>query len=145
MDLTDSININAPIERVFESVADREEQKLWIDGLVDVELTSEWNEHNPIGTQFKQRLVKGRKQEEYEFEGEILAYEKPELYGIRIGNADFTAEIYYRLEEVAGGTRLNYETHMEFSGNMIARFIGRMAAHHTKQDMQKLVALAEGR
>ena len=143
MKMTDSININAPIERVFECIADQEQQKLWVDGLVGIEYTSEWKEDNPVGTQFKQRLFKGPKKVEYEFEGEILAYQKPKLYGTRLGDKDFTVEIYYRLEEFEGGTRLNSEAHMEFSGNIIARFIGQMAAHHNKQNMKKLIALAE--
>ena len=61
-----------------------------------------------------------------------MAYQKPKLYGMRIGDKDFTSEIYYLLEEVEGGTRLNSEAHMEFSGNIIARFIGRMAVHHNR-------------
>ena len=86
MKMTDSININAPIERVFECIADQEQQKLWVDGLVGIEYTSEWKEDNPVGTQFKQRLLKGPKKVEYEFEGEILAYQNPKLFGTRIGD-----------------------------------------------------------
>ena len=61
MKMTDSVNINAPIEEVFYYIADPEKQKLWMDGLVNTEYTDEWNEDNPVGAQFKQRLIKGRK------------------------------------------------------------------------------------
>ena len=143
MKMTYRVNINAPIERVFDYISAPEKQKLWTDGLVNTEYTSQWNEKDPVGTQFKQHLIKGRNKIAYEFQGEILAYEKPRLYAMRIGDQDFSAEIYYRFQEVEGKTRLNSEADMEFQGNIIARFIGRMAAHHNKQDMKKLIALAE--
>ena len=32
---------------------------------------------------------------------------------------------------------------MEFKGSFVSRFLGRMAAHHNKQDTKKLIAMLE--
>lgn len=53
------------------------------------------------------------------------------------------AEVRNHLKEIDGQTQLNSETVMEFKGSLLARFIGRMAAHHNKQDMKKLISLLE--
>jgi uncharacterized protein YndB with AHSA1/START domain len=143
MKTIESLKINAPINKVFDFLSAPEKQKLWMDGLVHTEYTSQWNENNPIGSQFKQHLIKGHKKTAYEFQGEILDYKKPNLYAIRIKGNDFMAEVRYNLEEIDGQTQLNSETVIEFQGNLLARFIGRMAAHHNKQDMKKLIILLE--
>ena len=143
MKTQESVKINAPINKVFEYITEPDKQKLWVDGLVHTEYYSKNGENNPIGSQFKQRLIKGHKKTTYEFQGEILDYNKPNKYAIKINGNDFTAEIRYHLEEIDGQTQLNSETVMEFQGNFFARFIGRMAAHHNKQDMKKLITIAE--
>ena len=143
MKTIESVKISAPINKVFDYISDPEKQKLWMDGLAHTEYASQWNENNPIGSQFKQHLIKGHKKTTYEFQGEILDYKKPNLYATRITGNDFMAEIRYQLEEIDGQTQLNSETVMEFKGSFFARFIGRMAAHHNKQDMKKLIILVE--
>lgn len=143
MKTQESIKINAPINKVFEYITDPDKQKLWVDGLVHTEYLSKRDENNPIGSQFKQHLIKGHKKNTFQFQGEILDYYRPNKYAIKINGNDFTAEVHYRLEEIDGQTQLNSDTVMEFQGNFFARFIGRMAAHHNKQDMKKLIVIAE--
>jgi uncharacterized protein YndB with AHSA1/START domain len=137
----DTTKINAPISKVFEYLSDPDKQKLWMDGLVRTGHASPWNP--TIGTHFTQHLLKGHKKTAYEFQGEIVEYRKPNLYAIRIVGNDFTANIRYRLQEIDGQTQLDSEALIEFKGNFIARFLGRMAAHHNKQDMKKLIAMLE--
>jgi uncharacterized protein YndB with AHSA1/START domain len=143
MKTIESVRIKASINKVFDYISAPEKQKLWMDGLVHTEYTNQWNDNNPIGSQFKQHLIKGHKKTTYEFQGEILDYKKPNVYAIRISGNDFMADIRYHLEETNGLTQLNSETVMEFRGSLFARFIGRMAAHHNKQDMKKLIMLVE--
>ena len=143
MKTQESIKINAPINKVFDYITEPDKQKLWVDGLIHTEFHIKKGENNPIGSQFKQRLIKGHKKTTYEFQCEILDYAKPNKYAVKINGNDFIAEIRYDLEEIDGQTQLNSETIMEFQGNFFARFIGRMAAHHNKQDMKKLIVLAE--
>jgi len=143
MKTIESVRINAPIHKAFDYISVPEKQKLWMDGLVHTEYTSQWDERNPVGSQFKQHLLKGHKKTTYEFQGEIMEYKKPNLYAVRITGNDFMAEIKYNLVDMDGQTQLNFETVMEFKGSLFARFIARMAAHHNKQDMKKLIALLE--
>lgn len=143
MKMIDRVKINAPIKIVFDYISNPEKQKLWMDGLMNTEFINKLNESNPVGTQFKQHLIKGHRKITYEFQGEILEYTFPNLYAVRIKGQGFTAVVHYNLEEIEGKTQLNSEAVMEFEGNFIARFIGKMAAHHNKQDIKKLIALVE--
>ena len=139
--MMDTTKINAPIAKVFEYLSDPDKQKLWMDGLVRTEHASPWKP--TIGTQFTQHLLKGHKKTAYEFRGEIVDFKKPSLYVMRLSGTDFTAIIRYQLHEIDGQTQLTSEAVMEFKGNFIARFLGRMAAHHNKQNMKKLIAMLE--
>lgn len=143
MKMIDRVKINAPIKMVFDYISNAEKQKLWMDGLVRTEFVNKWDESNPVGTQFKQHLIKGHRKVAYEFQGEILEYTFPNLYAVRIKGQGITAVVHYHLDEFEGKTQLNSEVVMEFDGNFIARFIGKMAAHHNKQDIKKLIALVE--
>ena len=83
MKTLESVRINAPITTVFEHISVPEKQKLLMDGLVRTEYTGQWNENDPMGTQFKQHLIKGHTKTAYEFQGEILGYKKPTRYAMR--------------------------------------------------------------
>lgn len=143
MVLTDQIVVNAPIDRVFDFVTNAQKQKMWIDGLVDTEFTDQQEGQLLVGARFKQHLVKGHKRTNYVFQGEITAYEPSKHYAVTVWNADFDATIHYRFEASQGKTILTCKTEMQFHGSFIARFIGKMAAHHNKQDMKKLLVLLE--
>lgn len=137
------VNCNAPIEKVFEYISTPDKQKLWMDGLVKTEYINPWYENQPVGIRFKQHLIKGPHKTSYEFLGEILEYKRPTIYSIKISNHSFDALIHYNFTINNGQTQLITETTMKFHGNIFARFIGRMAAHHNKQDMKKLIAMLE--
>jgi uncharacterized protein YndB with AHSA1/START domain len=141
MEPMDTTKISAPIAKVFEYLSDPDKQVLWMDGLVRTSHASPWDP--TVGTHFTQYLRKGHKKTAYEFQGEIVAFKQPNLYAIRIVGSDFTANIRYHLQEIDGQTQLDSEAVMEFKGNLINRFLGRMAAHHNKQDMKKLIAILE--
>jgi len=139
----DEALIRAPIAKVFEHLSDPDKQKLWMDGLVRTEYAKPPDSESRIGGRFTQHLVKGHGKTAYEFQGEVVEFRKPELYAYRLEGEDFTAQIRYVLEEIDGATRLKTESIMEFKGNIIRRFLGRMAAHHNKQDTKKLIAMLE--
>ena len=99
-----AIEIAAPVRRVFDLLENPEKQKLWMVGLEETVLTSRPGGSSPVGRRFVQRMRRGRGTAE--FAGEITAYEKPHRLAIRIGNAAFSAELDYRLEQIDGRTRL---------------------------------------
>ena len=143
MKTNESFTINAPIQKVFDFVSKPDMQKLWMDGLVNTEYLNQWNEKNPVGTKFSQRLIKGHMKSVYDIQGEILGYKEPSLYEIKLNGKDFSVEIKYKLIEIDGKTQLSIDSEMEFIGSFVTRFLSKMAAHHNKQDMKKLVVLVE--
>jgi len=144
MAVTYSIEMNAPIERVFDYVEDTEKMKLWMDGLEETVYTSGRDPANPVGTKFKQRIREGGRVQEYD--GEVLAYEKPKHLAVRIGNKYFHAVADYRFTPVAEGTRLDYACDVtchswfvKVMGFLFGWFMKRILRKH----MTKLKDLAE--
>jgi carbon monoxide dehydrogenase subunit G len=143
MKLTDQIRINASMDRVFEFVTNPQKQRMWMDGLVDTEYTDQKDGRGLVGSTFKQHLIKGHQRIAYVFQGEVVAFERPRQYAVTLSSADFDATIGYRLEGSGEETLLTRTTEMEVHGGFVARFLGKMAAHHGKQDLKKLVLLLE--
>ena len=140
------MNINTPIERVFEYLSDPEKMKLWMSGLVEFEYISKANPDNLVGATFKMRFVKAVKAMKFEVKlsGKIMDYEKPGLYGVKIQNQELSQEYTYRLEKTATGTQLSYDGELHFKGGGFrAKFIERMAAQQPEQDGATLKDLAE--
>jgi uncharacterized protein YndB with AHSA1/START domain len=143
MKTIERFRIRAPIQKVFDFVSKPDLQKLWMDGLVKTEFLRQWNENSAVGTKFNQHLIKGPKKSVYDIQGEILAYVAPSLYEIKLEGKEFSAKIKYELKEMDGKTQLDTISEMEFRGGFVARFLGKMAAHHNKQDMKKFIVLVE--
>jgi uncharacterized protein YndB with AHSA1/START domain len=141
---TDQVRINASMERVFEFVTNPQKQRMWMDGLVDTEYTGQKDGRGLVGSTFKQHLMKGHQRIVHVFQGEIVIFERPSQYAVTLSSADFDATIGYRLEGSSEETLLTRTTEMEIHGGFVARFLGKMAAHHGKQDLKKLVLLLEG-
>jgi uncharacterized protein YndB with AHSA1/START domain len=99
-----SVEIDAPAERVFAVLEDPERMKLWMRGLVDMRFASR---PTRVGTRFTQRIREGGRVAEYA--GQVTAYDPPARLGMRVGNDRFTIELDYRLHDVGGRTRLDYE------------------------------------
>lgn len=123
MSFTYSIVIEAPIAVTFDCVDGNEKIKRWMPELVSIDYIGDYDEENPVGTKFTQKLKEGRRIAEYA--GEVLAYDKPRLLGIRIGNNMFQVEVYYRFAPIATGTRLLYECNILYK-NWLSRSIGKL-------------------
>ncbi len=141
-----SVEIDAPIERVFDLLEDPEKQALWIEGLEETVFTSRPAGSSPVGARFVQRMRGGRAGAQ--FEGEITAYEKPRRFAFRIGNDAFAAELDYRLERRERLTTLsctvtvvNRTPLTRLSGVLMGPATRRMA----KSQLKRLKAVAEAR
>ena len=144
MALTCSVEIKATIDKAFECVEDPDKMKQWMDGLEETIYTSERDPANPVGTKFKQRIREGGRVQEYE--GELLAYEKPKHLAVRIGNKHFQAVADYRFTPTAAGTRLDYScdvtchsVFVKVMGFLFGWFMKRIL----RKQMAKLKLLAE--
>jgi uncharacterized protein YndB with AHSA1/START domain len=144
MATTYSVEMNAPIDKVFDCVEDQKKMRLWMDGLEETIYTSERDPANPVGTKFKQKIREGGRVQEYD--GEVLAYEKPKHLAVRIGNKYFHAVADYRFTPTAEGTRLDYACDVTCHSRLfkvMMFFFGWFMRRILRKQMTKLKELAE--
>jgi uncharacterized protein YndB with AHSA1/START domain len=146
MDVTYSLEINAPIEQAFDCVNDEDKIKQWAQGVEEIIHLEPWNPDRPVGSRFKQKIREGGRLAEYE--GEIVAYDKPAHLAITLGSRAFTMRVDYRFSRVTDtSTRLDYAATM-IQANLLARIMGVAFGWMTRRiltrQMTALKALAEG-
>ena len=137
-----TVEISAPVERVFDLIDDPEKAKLWMDGLQETVITE--SPPNRVGTKFRQKIKEGGRTVEYS--GEVTAYEPQRRLAVRIAGTGFGVDVDYRLTPVGAGTRLEFTCDMTMS-NWFFRIMAKLAAgmNHRIIDKQmaKLKAVAE--
>ena len=144
MRITYQLDIEAPIGTVFEQIDDDEKLKLWMEGLEETIYPSGRDLQNPLGTKFVQKIREGGRVGEYE--GEVIAYEKPTRLAIDIGNRQFTMRVDYRLSPTSKGTRLDYSVET-IKATWFVRLLGKLFSGFSRRlldrQMKKLKELAE--
>jgi uncharacterized protein YndB with AHSA1/START domain len=105
-----TIDIEAPIGKVFDFINDDTKHKLWLEGLEETIREPGYDRKHPVGSKFKQRIREGKKIEVYD--GEVTAFERPKHLGARVYNKAFSVQIDYRL------THTKKITHLEFSSEV---------------------------
>jgi carbon monoxide dehydrogenase subunit G len=102
-------------------------------------------DESPVGSRFRQRIREGGRSVEYD--GEVIAYEKPRHLAVRIGGKHFSVEVDYRLSESGGGTQLDYTADVT-NTSLIAKIMGIVAGGMTRRiaerQLTRLKAVAEG-
>ncbi|MEW5986668.1 MAG: SRPBCC family protein [Chloroflexota bacterium] len=145
MKYTYSLDINAPIEQVFDLVEVEDKLKMWMDNLVEMVYPTPLDRRRPVGTRFIQRVREGGRIGEYE--GVVTAYERPYRLTVEMGNKHFTTQVDYQLTAIPGGTHLDY-TADTLRASALARRIGKTLTGVTQKalekQMLKLKAAAEG-
>ena len=136
--------INAPLARVFALVDEEKNLKRWMEGLEETIFPEGYERAKTVGTKFKQRIKEGSHVNEYD--GEVIAYDKPNHLAILIGNKHFTVQVDYRFTTDGIQTRLDYKAEM-IRANRLVRLMCKLFAGFTKRlldrQMKKLKALAE--
>jgi uncharacterized protein YndB with AHSA1/START domain len=144
MNCTYTLDIHAPIAKVFSLVDEEKNLKKWMDGLEETIFPEGYDRAKTIGTKFKQRIKEGSRINEYD--GEVIAYEKPHHLAILLGNKNFTVKVDYRFTADGARTRLDYQAEMIRAG-WVVRLMCRLFSGFTKRildkQMKKLKALAE--
>jgi len=144
MAVTYSMEVKAPIDKLFSYVEDKEKMKLWMEGLEETVYTTPLDLTNPVGTKFKQKIREGGRVQEYD--GELLAYEKPKHLAVRIGNKHFQAMADYRFTPTHDGTRLDYTCDVNchsWIARMMSVLFGWFMKRILRKQMAKLKELAE--
>jgi uncharacterized protein YndB with AHSA1/START domain len=107
MQIATTVEIGAPLDRVWPLINDDENLKLWMPDVVETTYPEGKPEGDPVGTRFLQRIREGGRISTYQ--GEVTAYEPGRLLGIRLGDArHFVTDVTYRLSEEGPETRLDY-------------------------------------
>jgi carbon monoxide dehydrogenase subunit G len=141
---TCSLEINAPIERVFDCVDDPEKMKEWMQGLEETVYVGRHNPDFPVGTKFKQKLREGGRVKEYD--GQVTDYQRPHRLGVKIFCPQFSVQVDYHFASTGPGTRLDYQAEITPNGwlmRMMLLLLGWMAKGVTQKQLQRLKELAE--
>jgi uncharacterized protein YndB with AHSA1/START domain len=144
MNCTYTLHINAPIARVFSLVDEEKNLKKWLDGLEETIFPEGYEQSKGVGTKFKQRIKEGGRVNEYD--GEVIAYEKPSHLGIVLGNKHFTVKVDYRFTADGDQTRLDYQSQLIRAGwfmRLMCKLFSGFSERILDKQMKKLKALAE--
>ncbi|MGM7700750.1 SRPBCC family protein [Pseudalkalibacillus sp. Hm43] len=133
-DITYTIEIHAPIETVFHCLNDNEKQKIWMEGLQDTQYPDGLDLEDPVGTKFIQKIKEGGRVMEYN--GEVIAYDEPNLCAVQIGNNSFSVKAFYELTKTEDGTRLDYRAEMG-TANLLTKVMGFLFSGMTKRILHK--------
>lgn len=107
-----TIEINAPIAKVFDFINDETKHKLWLEGLEETIREPGYDPKKPLGSKFRQKMREGKKTEVYD--GEVTSFQRPKHLGARVYNKSFSVQVDYRLKSVKKATELEFITEVTF-------------------------------
>jgi carbon monoxide dehydrogenase subunit G len=139
-----TVDIAAPIERVFSFVDDPEKLKLWLDGIEETTYLTDPASGKGVGTKFRQRIREHGRPVEYD--GEVTVYSPPRELGVRLFVKQFSVQVDYRFTPVPAGTRLDYSAEVTcFSWFMrvMGWLFGWVMQRTARKQMARLKAVAE--
>ena len=90
-----TMKINAPAETVFACVDQPEHIVMWVEGAVEHVYLTERDPSNPVGQRFRQKLRMGKSVKE--FFGEVIAWNAPSHFGLRIPSPAYSSEAHFRI------------------------------------------------
>lgn len=138
MKLTSSIDIHAPIEKVFQSLSEDEQMEKWMEGVVGIEYINQQTAEKREGTKFRLKIREGGKVTEYA--GEITQYDKPRLLGIKLEHKMFAMNTYYWLETIENGVRVHCECHVA-AFNWFSKWMGYLFRRLTRRILIKQLSM----
>ncbi|HYG62017.1 MAG TPA: SRPBCC family protein [Thermoanaerobaculia bacterium] len=139
-----AVHIQAPMEEVFALLTDPEKTGLWTEGLEENVFPEGYDREHPVGTRFRQAIRESDLLSLYE--GEVTAYERPGLYGVRLVNQRLAVDVVYRLAPDRNGTRLVYSADVRHA-SWLERLATRLFSHLTegviRNQMRRLKQVVE--
>lgn len=112
MEISCSVDIKAPPEKVFYWVGDPERAMSWTSSVSSYQITHKtpgW-----VGTTFVE--VVQDEEGKTEMHGEVIAYEPNRSMVFHLEGKYNIADVTYRLEEIESGTRLTQHADIQFKG-----------------------------
>lgn len=133
--------IDAPPSIVFRLLEDADLLQLWMEGVEHVIFE---DGEKQVGMRFTQHIREGRHLHVYE--GEIIAYDPPRRYEVRLGNDAFRMHVCYELTATDAGTELRYRAEMEEANwfvDLMAALFSTLTRKLLHRHMTNLKQLAE--
>jgi hypothetical protein len=137
------VHIRAAQDKVFHFLADPEAAKAWVTGLVDI-VPSSPGSLQTVGGRFKERVKEGSRIAEYD--GEILAYDRPRAYAVRMENGQFTLNIRFALDPSTDGAVLSQWVDVQPRSPILRRVLplfGFLTRLMLKKQLKQLKAASE--
>lgn len=142
-----TVDINAPLDKVWPLLDEDENLKLWMPDVIETSYPDGKPEGDRVGTRFAQKIREGGRVNTYF--GKVTAYEPGRLLGVRLGDErKFTTDVTYRLSEQGTGTRLDYACDVQLLSWLSRLMIwigGPMMRRIVKRHMANLKRAAEER
>ncbi len=145
MQLAIDEQIAAPIEAVFELLADPQQVRRWMPSLESIETVSTPADGGPVGRRFRHRIRTGNQVSI--FEGVITEFQAPDRLSARVGNNVVLMEVDYLLSRGPGdSTEIRYQIESRVT-HWLLRWFGSLFHTMTqmamRQQMQSLKRVAE--
>jgi uncharacterized protein YndB with AHSA1/START domain len=137
MKIRTTVEIAAPIERVWPLIGDDKNIPLWMPEIVETRYGDEHDRMKPVGARFTQKIKEGGRIKEYA--GLVTAFEQGRLLGIRLSDKHFDVDVLYKLSEHGRSTRLDYSCEMALHG-WVARIMSVLARPLTRRILGRHMA-----
>ena len=144
MDVTMSIDIEAPPERVWEFLVEPDKAKAWFHALETYEWTSK---QSGVDSTFHWLERSGGR--EYSLDFKTTEWDPPHVFGFSLVSGDFfkSYDERWEIEAADAGSRFTFNDRIEFPygplGSVIGWFAARQAQDTGKQALAELKRLAE--
>lgn len=112
MKISNSIEIQAPPDRVFYWLEDPGRTKKWMTSVTKSEIINETP--NKVGTTFREEI--GESGQELEVYGVVTEFVPDKRFAVRLESTINKVNVSFDLEEIAGGTRLTQQADLRFKG-----------------------------
>jgi len=145
MDIQLSVDIDRPIEEVFEATG--QDLCEWSVTCVEEELIEETPEG--VGTTF--RLVTEDRGRRMEFQGVVTRHEPPTVSEVHLVGPAFDLDVLYTFEDLGGRTRVTQESRIRGKGLwrpmvfLMTVFMRKSSCDAQQNELEALKAHCEGR
>ena len=138
-------HIDAPIETVFNAIADPDKRHEWMEGLGETIYPEGTDPSQPLNVKFKQVIKEGGRDSEYE--GEVVGYEPPRWFVLEFGRGKYRMLSEYSLAvSPNGGTDLTHRATTLSSAwwvKLLERLFSAMTMNIMRKHMDKLKTVCE--
>ena len=112
MKIVNTIEIQAPQQKVFSWIEDPDRAKEWMTSVTKSEIIQELP--NKVGTTFRETVEEeGRC---VEMRGIVIDFKSNQRFAVKLESDYHTAEVNFTLEETEGITRLTQDVELQFKG-----------------------------